>query len=56
MSTTAKTTLGRLTSIISTFGAALDVAVAVNAHRLPSPRALKRLGIDEAEFRRINYR
>jgi hypothetical protein len=46
----------RVASAFAMFGAAVDVARAVESHRMPSARALKTLGIDENEFRQINVR
>jgi len=44
----------RLTSMFTVFGAAVDVARAIEAHRMPSAGALKALGINEAEFRKTH--
>jgi hypothetical protein len=46
----------RLASVFSVFGAAVDVARAVEGHRMPSAAALKALGIDENHFRKIHAR
>lgn len=43
-----------LTSVFSVFGAAVDVARAVEAHRMPPAGALKTLGIDENDFRKTH--
>lgn len=41
----------RLASAFAVFGAAVDVARAVEGHRMPSSGALKTLGINENDFR-----
>jgi hypothetical protein len=42
----------RLTSVFTVFGAAVDVARAIDAHRMPPAGALKTLGINEKDFRK----
>ena len=49
-----KSRLSGLTSVFTMFGAAIDVARAIDAHKMPSPRALKTLGIDENDFRKTH--
>lgn len=46
--------LGRISSMLSTFGAAIEVARAVEARRMPVGVSLKTLGIDEKTFRQVN--
>jgi len=46
--------LGRISSMFSTFGAAIEVARAIEAHRMPVGSSLKMLGIDEKHFRQVN--
>ena len=52
LSTTPR--FARLTSVFSVFGAAVDVARAIEGHRMPPAGALKTLGINEAEFRKTH--
>jgi len=42
----------RLASAFTVFGAALDVARAIEGHRMPPAGALKTLGINEKDFRK----
>lgn len=44
----------RLASAFAVFGAAVDVARAVEGHRMPSSGALKTLGINENDFRKTH--
>ena len=53
MSKVAKRLSG-LTSMFTVFGAAVDVARAIDAHKMPSRAALKTLGIDENDFRKTH--
>lgn len=53
MSKVAKRLSG-LTSMFTVFGAAVDVARAIDAHKMPSPGSLKTLGIDEKDFRKTH--
>lgn len=46
--------LGRISSMFTTFGAAIDVARAIEARRMPVGGSLKLLGIDEKAFRQVN--
>ena len=46
----------RVTSVFTVFGAAVDVARAVESHRMPPAGALKTLGIDENDFRKVHVR
>lgn len=48
--------LTRLASAFAMFEAAVDVARAVDARRMPSRGALKALGINEDDFRKIHAR
>ena len=51
-----KVRFSRVGSALSTFGAAVDVARAVEQRELPAPGALAALGIDEATFRKVHLR
>jgi len=46
---------GRIASAFASFGAAIDLARAVETRTMPSRTSLKRLGIEESTFRRINF-
>ena len=43
-----------LASVFTVFGAALDVARAIEGHRMPPAAALRTLGIDENKFRKTH--
>jgi hypothetical protein len=47
-------TLGSLGKVFASFGAAIDVATALEARRQPSAKALRTLGIDEKAFRQVH--
>jgi len=51
-----KARLGGLASAFAMFEAAVDVARAIDAHRMPSSGALKTLGINEDDFRKSHAR
>jgi hypothetical protein len=51
-----KARLGGLASAFAVFEAAVDVARAIDAHRMPSTGALKTLGINEDDFRKSHAR
>ena len=48
--------LSRVGSALNAFGAAVNVARAVEMREMPSAGALATLGIDEESFRQINLR
>lgn len=51
-----KARLSTVGSALNTFGAAVNVARAVENHEMPSAGALVALGIDQDAFRKIHFR
>lgn len=49
------TRFSQIASAFASFGAAFDLARAVENRTMPSRRSLKTLGIEEATFRRITF-